>query len=224
MDIYVASPEGAKNLPVLLIFMEAFGINFHIQNVCKRFAQEGFLVASPDLYHRFGRKLIIPYEDRKTFLPLLGQMTNEEILEDVRATLSFLKNLEGAFTDKVSTLGFCVGGFASLLSASELDLYKCVSFYGSGVVRPREGISLNPFVQKLEHMKVPSLLFFGGQDASIPAGDIKEIEKNLMKSGTPFEVDIFQGSDHGFFCEERKTYDQGSSKIAFEKSLAYLKS
>lgn len=222
MDVYVSSPIAEQKLPVVIVLQEAFGVNHHIRSICDRLASQGFFAAAPDLFHREGRRIEVPYTDRRSFMPLLGNLKNSEIIEDVRDTLKFLEDLPTPDLSNVSTMGFCVGGFASALVATELNLKKMISFYGGGMVHRRDGIGLEPIVEKLGKIRSPCLFFFGGKDASISHDDIGTIEKKLSSSGVPFEVDIFETSDHGFFCDERKTYNQVDASIAWKKSIRFL--
>ena len=163
------------------------------------------------------------YSDRQAIMPLLGRLTNQGIIQDIRETLNFLDNLPQADLQNVSTIGFCVGGFASALAATKLNIKKMVAFYGAGMVRPREGFELKPIVNELPQIKAKSLLFFGGQDASIPLGDREAIQLRLHEAKVPYEIVVFDKSDHGFFCDERKSYDGESAKAAWEKTLTFLK-
>jgi carboxymethylenebutenolidase len=181
------------------------------------------VAAAPDIYHRFGRKIDVPYSERKEIMPLLGKLTNNAIIKDIRDTINFLEDLPTADTKSVSTMGFCVGGFASALAATKLSIKRMISFYGGGMVHSREGIGLTPILNDLGHIKSKCLFFFGGKDASISHDDIFEIEKKLTASKVPFEVNIFEYSDHGFFCDERKTYNEADAKVAWEKSLKFLR-
>lgn len=223
MDIYVSGPASKERAPVVIVLMEAFGVNHHIQSICDRLAQEGFLAAAPDIYHRFGRRIEVPYGERKDIMPLLGKLTNDGIIKDVRATINFLEDLPTADTKSINTLGFCVGGFASALSATKLSVKKMVSFYGGGMVHPRDGIGLTPILNDLGSIKSKCLFFFGGQDVSISHDDIGAIEQKLTSSKVPFEVSIFENSDHGFFCDERKTYNKEDAEVAWNKTLKFLK-
>lgn len=223
MDIYVASPDTKERLPVVIVLMEAFGINDHIKSICHRIAEQGYLAAAPDLYHREGRKIVLPYGDRSLIMPYISKLKNEDIVRDVRETINFLDDLPNADVKKISTLGFCVGGFSSVLCATQLGVQKMISFYGAGMVHPREGIALKPLLADMGKIKSKCLFFFGGKDASIPHDQIVEIEKKLTDSKVSFEVDIFENSDHGFFCDERKSYNQQDSSVAWAKTIAFLK-
>lgn len=223
MDIYVSSPDTKEKLPVVIVLQEAFGVNHHIRSVCDRLAAEGFLAAAPELFHRLGRRIEIPYGERKEIMPYLSKLTNEEIIFDVRETINFLENLPTADTTKISTIGFCVGGFASAFTATKLKIDKMISFYGAGMVHPRDGIALKPFLENMGTIKSRCLFFFGGKDASISHDEIFEIEKKLTAAKVPFEVSIFENSDHGFFCDERKSFNPPDAQVAWTKSIQFLK-
>lgn len=223
MDIYVASPVAKEKVPVVIVLMEAFGVNGHIRSICDRLAEEGFLAAAPDLYHREGRKIEIDYADRTKIMPLLGKLSNQGIIQDVRTTINFLEDLPFANTQLVSTIGFCVGGFSSVLSATRLKLDKMISFYGGGMVNARDGIGLTPILNDLASIKSKCLFFFGALDGSISHEDIATIEKKLTASKVKFEVVIFEKSDHGFFCDERKSYDNESATVAWNMTVSFLR-
>jgi carboxymethylenebutenolidase len=222
MPVFAAAPESGK-CPVMIVLQEAFGVNDHIKNVCRKFAREGFLALAPEIYHRKGQHITVPYGNREAIMPLLGTLSNEDILSDIRDVISFLPELSNADTSKVFTIGFCVGGFASLLAATELPLTGAVSFYGGGLVRPREGFHLKPFVENLPESHCPLLLFFGEQDASIPESDRFEVRRVLDENHVPHEMIVFGEADHGFFCDERKTFHPESARMAWEKTLNWLR-
>jgi carboxymethylenebutenolidase len=201
MDIYIARPANKEKAPVVIVLQEAFGVNAHIRSVCDRLAEEGFLAAAPDLYHREGRRIEIDYVERKNMMPLLGKLTNQRIIQDVRAAINFLEQIPSADIQNVNTIGFCVGGFASVLSATKLRVGKMISFYGGGMVHPREGISLTPIL----------------------SDDVGLIEQKLTSSKVKFDVVIYPNSDHGFFCDERKSFDSESAENAWNKTLSFLR-
>lgn len=220
LDLYVATPE--KKSPVILVFMEAFGINHHIQSVCERLAQEGFMAVAPDFYHREGRRIVVDYGNREAIFPLLRKLTNDEIIEDVKCTLQFLKDLPSANVNELYSIGFCVGGFMSALSATQFDIKRMISFYGGGMVRPREGFQIKPFLDDLKHIKGKTLFFFGGKDASISDSDINVLRQSLARENVSHEIVIFENGDHGFFCDERKSYDSQAATAAWKRVLEFF--
>src|SRR5205085_2402788 len=136
MPVFVAAPEGGRH-PVVIVIQEAFGVNHHIKDVCRRFAEQGYVALAPEIYHRKGHHITVSYSEREKIMPLLGTLTNDDLISDVRDVISFLPDLPNVDASKIFTVGFCVGGFASLLCATELSLTAAISFYGGGIVRPR---------------------------------------------------------------------------------------
>src|SRR3546814_2274991 len=51
---YFAKPDGTGKFPVILVVQEIFGINDHIQDICRRFAHQGYLAVAVDLFQRQG--------------------------------------------------------------------------------------------------------------------------------------------------------------------------
>jgi carboxymethylenebutenolidase len=223
MDIYVAAPETHSKQAVIIVLQEAFGVNSHIKDICQRFSQEGYLAVAPELFHRSARHLQIDYTDRKAFLPLLGELSNDDLLADIDSTIDFLQDLPSADTSQIFTIGFCMGGFASLLAATKFDLSGSISYYGAGVSRAREGIGLMPFTDNFSEITCPLLLFFGAGDASINQEDREKMKKALDKNSLQYEMEVFPGCDHGFFCDARKTFNQAFASESWKKTLQWLK-
>lgn len=223
MDIFVAASETQSKQPVIIVLQEAFGVNSHIKNICQRLSREGYVAVAPELFHRKGRHLQIDYSDRKAFLPLLGELTNDDLIDDIEATVNFLTDLPSADTSLVFTIGFCMGGFASLLSATKFKLSGAVSYYGAGVSRAREGIGLMPFTEYFSAIHCPVLLFFGANDASINQEDREKIKVALDKNSVEYQLEVYPGCDHGFFCDERKSFNQELASQSWKQTLQWLK-
>src|SRR2546425_1151454 len=49
---YRAAPAGKKNVPVVLVISEIFGVHEYIADTCRRLARAGYLAIAPDLYAR----------------------------------------------------------------------------------------------------------------------------------------------------------------------------
>lgn len=224
MEVYAAAEEHTHPLPVVVVLQEAFGVNAHIKKICRNFSGQGFFAVAPELYHRFGRHVQFPYTDRAVILPYLQQLSNEEILNDLNSLLAFLQDLPGVDSSKVYTVGFCVGGFSAILAATTLPLRGAISFYGAGLLYPREGFALKPLASELSNIECPLLLFFGEADSSIPQREVRELQELLKDHQVDHEIIVYPGSDHGFFCDERRSYDSVAASFAWKKIFHWLDS
>lgn len=223
MNIYTSSRQDSAKLPVVIVLQEAFGINSHIKNVCQRLASAGYLALAPELYHREGQHVTFDYSEKDRFMPYLGRLNNAGLLEDVQATIEFSQTLPNADNQNLFTMGFCMGGFTSMLSAVNFKLNGAISFYGAGVVNPRAGIGFKPFLELLAN-SCPLLLFYGEDDISIPEADRFAIRNELDQNHVPHEMLVFGKSDHGFFCDERRTFHKSAADQAWKKSLEWMQS
>ena len=51
---YRAMPASGKDFPVLLVIQEIFGVHEHIQDVCRRYAKQGYFAIAPEMFVRQG--------------------------------------------------------------------------------------------------------------------------------------------------------------------------
>ena len=49
VPFFYAAPAGKKNLPVILVIQEIFGVHEYIADTCRRFAKAGYLAIAPEL-------------------------------------------------------------------------------------------------------------------------------------------------------------------------------
>ena len=53
MELYEAKPDGEARGAIVVV-QEAFGVNDHIQDVTRRFAEAGYHAVAPAFFHRAG--------------------------------------------------------------------------------------------------------------------------------------------------------------------------
>lgn len=220
MMVYHAQPtEQSKNMAVI-VFMEAFGVNGHIRDVCHRLALEGYEVFAPDLFYRWGDQLQFDYSDRESAVSHIKKMTEQDLLQDIG---HLIHHLEGEKKIKhISTLGFCIGGYISFLTAINFPLVSAISYYGAGMMHERAGFQLGPLKKSFHLLKAPVLLFFGDLDASIPLSEVKEIDQELNRLKLPYQIHIFKDANHGFFCGQRGSYQVEAAHQSWDFTLDWL--
>ena len=221
MEAFQVLPDAEGPLPALVVAMEAFGVNTHIQEVCRRFAREGYAALAPDFYHRTGRMLTYAYDDPKR-REAFSALTNAGIETDVNAALAHLGGLDAVDAGRMGIAGFCVGGFMAFLAACRTDVATAVCFYGGGIVNPREGLRLEPLLSEAANIKVPVLCFFGDRDTSIPTSDVDAIRNRLGMQPREHQVVVYPGAEHGFFCDERASFKADAAADAWQRTVKWL--
>ncbi|MEP7027604.1 MAG: dienelactone hydrolase family protein [Candidatus Eisenbacteria bacterium] len=219
MEAYVARPAAPGANPAMVVVQEAFGVNGYIRDVCLRFAGEGYVAIAPELFHRSGSGIEIPYGDLPPAMAQIGILTNDGIEGDLAAAFAYARTDEEVDAWRVGLVGFCVGGFAAFLGACRLDPAATVSFYGGGIVRPRPGMRMEPVLEEAAAIDAPLLCLFGAEDGGIPPPDVAAIREGLEARAIGAEVVVYEGAKHGFFCDQRPAYHAEAAAAAWQRTL-----
>lgn len=218
MDAYEAQPKAAGSYPGIVVFMEAFGLNDHIKKITERIAQEGYVAIAPDLFYREAER-VVPYSDLKKAIGMMNRLQDAKVMEDVGAVIAHLKSQGNAKAGAVGVTGFCMGGRCTYLTAAthNKDVKAAVAFYGGGIPLG------NPSpLSQTGGIACPIYLFFGGKDPLIPTEHVEQIRAELTQKKINFALDVYPEATHGFFCDERPSYDEAAAKDAWEKTKAFF--
>ncbi|MGA2203392.1 MAG: dienelactone hydrolase family protein [Terriglobales bacterium] len=216
MAAYVARPEQGGPHPGLLVFQEAFGVNHHIRSVSERFAAEGYVVIAPELFHRTAPGFEGSYTDFPAVMPHLQAMTTETAEMDIGSAHEWLRSNAQVKPNEISSVGFCMGGRFSFLANSVVPLRAAVSFYGGGIA---PGL-----LDRASKVQAPSLLIWGGLDKHITPEHRKAVTDALSAQQKIYVNVEFSQADHGFFCDERASYEPRSARQAWALTLEFLRS
>ncbi|WP_413204969.1 dienelactone hydrolase family protein [Rhodospirillum sp. A1_3_36] len=229
MDASLARPAAPGRYPAVIVGMELFGVTGHIRSLVERFAEAGFVAVAPNFYHRTGAGLELAYDEagRARGFDLLHALNRSDVLEDVAATLHVLRQREDT-GPKIGFAGFSVGGMIAYLAAASLDLSAVAVFY-AGWLTTSEGplggaepaLALTPAIAD----RGTALLFLVGEDdALIPADQRGEIARALEDTGVRPGMVVLPGVGHGFFCDERGSFDQEARDESWGRVLALFSS
>jgi carboxymethylenebutenolidase len=213
MNVFIARPGGDGPFPAILVFQEAYGVNDHIRDVTSRFARLGYLAAAPELFHRTAPGFEGRYDDGGPAMENLGKLTTEGLEADIRATYELVRK-EKSWSGRIVSIGFCMGGRVSFLANAVLPLAAAVSFYGGGIV---PGL-----LDRAARQNGPIALFWGGRDKHIGADQRTAIRESLEKASRPFIESLFSFADHGFFCDQRASYNPDAARDAWALATSFL--
>jgi carboxymethylenebutenolidase len=219
---YVALP-GSEIKGAVIVCFEIFGLNRHIEDLCRRFAKVGYIAAAPDFYHRCDGQTVISYSDRESALTLANTLTDESVMADIESVFRYLQSQLGN-AHSIGIAGYCLGGRLAFLAACRNPgLAACVSFYGGGIPKTGrfKGLTAVP-LDEAASIRTPMFLAFGGQDQSIPSEDVEQIRDRLAELGKEATIEVYPDAGHGFMCEERESYDANAAKDGWAKTIAFL--
>ncbi len=206
---YLATPEGGGGLP-LVVIQEWWGLVPHIEDVCDRFAAEGFVALAPDLYR--GEKTTEPDEAGK----LMMALNIEQAAKDMSGAVDEVALRAGG--SRVGVTGFCMGGgLALVLACHRPDLIKaCVPWYG-----------LIPWPEAQpdwSRLDAPVLGHYAEQDGFFGPDAVAELQGTLTDLGKEAELVVHPGVDHAFFNDTRpEVYDALTSAKAWSHTVGFLR-
>jgi len=202
---YLATPESGSG-PGVVVLQEWWGLVDHIKDVADRFAEAGYVALAPDFYN--GETTTSPDDAGKMMMALnIGE--SEKIL---RGAIDYVIGLDATSSDKVGTVGFCMGGQLSLFAAcANPKVGACVVYYG---IHPE----VHPDIPNLQ---APVLGFFAEKDGFVTPEVARKLESDLKDAGKSVEIHIYSGADHAFFNDTRtEVYNKSYAEDTWRKMLA----
>ncbi|MCF8568483.1 dienelactone hydrolase family protein [Alicyclobacillus tolerans] len=248
---YFAKPERVQGpLPAILVIQEIWGVDEHIQEITRRFAQAGYVAFAPDLYAVNGQRPAAleaqQIEAVKAFLDTLppsawGNPAERDAAvaalpspqrENVGATLSTLfgglkmSNYMGQLT---ATSSFLRGEFAETRSRGVASVGFCMGGALSALLASSDPAlsgavvfyGSSPSPEQVANIACPVLGFYGERDTRITS-TVPELAENMQKAGKSFESVVYQGANHAFFNDTRASYHVAAARDAFARTLEFF--
>ena len=201
---WYARPVGVGPHPAVLVFIEAFGVNAHFQDVAQRLPRAGYCAMVPDLYH--GKTY--EYSDFDSAIGHLKTLNDAVVMQEAHMAIQALQQRTEVWKDAIGALGFCMGGrYAFMANAIQADhLRASVAFYGGGIAPDRDSVGRKPVLHLVDQMRAPLLLLYGAEDQSITPGEHGRIATALSTAGKRYTLAVFSGAPHGFFADPRDSF------------------
>ncbi len=228
VPFYYAAPEGKKNLPIILVVQEIFGVHEYIADTCRRFAKAGYLAIAPDLYARQGDAS--KYTDvSKLLAEVVAKVPDAQVMADLDGAVQWAGE-NGGNTKRVGVTGFCWGGRATWLYAEHSKNVKAgVAWYGRLVGAASPVTPKHP-VELAATLKAPVLGLYGGQDGGIPLTTVNQMKDALAEAGAKgnkaakaSEFVVYPQAPHAFHADYRPSYRKEAAEDGFQRALDWFK-
>jgi len=210
---YVARPAATK-APAVVVIQEIFGVNGVMRAIADDLATQGYLAICPDLFWRIEPGIDITDQSEAEWAKAFELYTAFNVdkgVEDIAATLATVRADEGC-NGKVGSVGFCLGGLLSFLTATRTDIDAAVCFYGVGIENK---------VDEAKALRRPVLLHVAEEDQFVPKTAQADLTKAL--SGHPLAtLHNYADRDHAFARKGGEHYDAADAALAEQRTLAFL--
>ena len=211
---YLALPPGGSG-PGLLLWQEIFGVNEHMRAVAEQYALAGFVVLAPDVFWRQAPRVELGYtgDDFQRAIGLMKGYADPDALADIAAAMKTLR-ARAELTGKVGSIGYCMGGRLTYLTAATCDVAAAVPYYGGGIQGQLDRASA---------IRCPMQFHYAEQDNNIPLSAVDQVRAALpVLPGVTHEVHVYPGAHHGFNCWARASYHARSAALAHGRALSFL--
>jgi carboxymethylenebutenolidase len=214
LPAFVAEPAGAQRgsaslVPRIVIAPEIFGLSPWIKSVARRLAHEGFRAVAPEIFARDREPI---GAEAQSWMARMRRLDIPQAMRDLGAALDSLGD------GKAASIGFCLGGALSLLTAAEGGLSACVDCYG----RPRwsHETAAPHAIDAARRIRCPVLAVYGSRDQSIPVAHAEELRAALPPGS---ELAIYDAG-HAFLNDTRpEMYVEGQATLAWGKIIGFLR-
>jgi carboxymethylenebutenolidase len=220
MPAYSARPANGKNLPIVLVVQEIFGVHEHIKDVARRFAKLGYLAVAPELYARQGDVSKLANIDE--IRPIVAKVPDEQVMADLDAAADWAAKHDGD-PKRLGITGFCWGGRIVWLYAAHNPRLKAgVAWYGR-VEGPATALQPRHPIDRVRELGAPVLGLYGGADAGIPNEGVDRMREALRAAGKPSEIHTYAEAPHAFFADYRPSYRKGPAEDGWKRLLDWLR-
>ncbi len=183
VDGFLSRPTAGDPRAAIVLIHGYRGLDDGQRAVTRRFAQEGFVCLSPDLFHG---KTFHTLEDcalKKTSLDI------PRAVEKIVDSVPYLRKLPWVGKKRIAVLGFCMGGGLALYALAQSRAFA------AGVIYYQ---SLFPDPEDLKTISAPLLCHYGTDDPGTTKAEIDMFRETLDKYKKKYEIEMYEGAGHAF--------------------------
>jgi len=218
---YRAMPQNGRDLPVVLVVQEIFGVHEHIKDICRRFAKRGYLAVAPELFARQGDPTRFQ-NIQEIIANVVSKVPDAQVMSDLDATATWAFR-NGGHRAKLGITGFCWGGRIVWLYAAHSDRLKAgVAWYGRLGGSATELTPKHP-LDVAAALKAPVLGLYGGQDQGIPLDTVERMRAALRAANKPSEIHVYPDAPHGFHADYRPSYRKEAAEDGWKRLLEWFR-
>jgi carboxymethylenebutenolidase len=183
VDGFLSRPTHGCARPAIVLVHGYRGLDDGQRAVTRRFAEEGFVCLSPDLFHGKTYHTLEDCALKKTSLDI------PRAVDNIVDSVPYLRKLPWVAKKKIAVLGFCMGGGLALYA-----LAKSKAF-GAGVIYYQ---SMFPDPADLKTIRAPMLCHYGTDDPGTTQTEIDMFKCALDSYKKKYQIEMYPGAGHAF--------------------------
>ena len=216
IDAYLSQPSTPGRYPGVIVTMEGMGLEDHMKDLARRFAERGYIAIAPDLYTREGRP--VP----ENVLETLFSVPDSQTMGDLEGAALYLKSRAHA-NGKVGIIGFCSGGRYTLMFACTSQNVNAAVDSAGGMIIPDELTPNRPVaaIDMVPNLACPLLALFGEEDANPSPAHAARLKEELDRHGKTYEFQMYRDAGHAFFADYRPSYRAAPAQDMWHRVLVF---
>lgn len=232
MDAYVACPGEGGPFPLVIMYMDIWGLREELFGLARMVAEQGYYCVLPNLFYRKGK---LRYEQRNAdgrtvsfdtlpeavkteMLGLARGLTRQMIKTDVEAIFGFVgdKPVSGG---PAGTVGFCLGGRIGFFAAQAFpDRFRAVSSLHGTLLVTDAPDSVH---RQIERMK--GEVYFGHGELDRSSAPEVVVALNAAcdsNADLACRSQMHEGAHHGYSLPDRDVHDATATAIDWRETLS----
>jgi carboxymethylenebutenolidase len=217
---YMVQPRGSGKHAAVVVIHDSQGLDSSARNIVNRLGEAGYVALAPDLLSRIGGTgkrtpeeimqalgQTMRDDSAEDTARAIGRITAAQTVADVKAAFGFLEKSAAVDAAKVSAIGLGWGSWRTfMLAGGTPRLHRAVVFYGS---TPDTG---------LDSIAAPVLAHYAQFDFLVTGNAVW----TRQQLGSRFTYHVYP-TGRGFLNEAAAQYDEASSKLAWTRTLEFLR-
>jgi len=225
MRTLVARPEAEGTYPGLLVYSDIFQLTKPTFRAVVRFASYGFIVCSPEIYHRIeppGRVLDFD-ADRDTALADAQKTLVHHFDADTRTVLDYLHAHPQVRNGQIGVSGFCIGGHLTVRAALQPDVRAGAAFYPTGLHEDSLGGSRGvDTLARVNEITGKLLVIFGTEDPHIPIDGRARVVAALRAANVSARISEYEG-EHAFMRDKGPRWNASETDRAYAEAVGFFR-
>ncbi len=230
-DVNVKTPDGTADCyfvhpatgtaPGVLIWPDIFGLRPAFRQMGKRLAESGYAVLVVNPFYRVKKAPTAPAGGATPIADVmsLAQGLNENThMTDAKAFIGWLdEQSQVAKNRRMGTQGYCMGGPIAFRTAAAMPdrVGAVASFHGGGLVTPQPN---SPHLQAAKSHAQFLVAIAASDDEKAP-NDKNAIREAFAQAKLPAEIEVYQGSMHGWCPPDSRAYNEPLAEKAWSRLL-----
>jgi len=203
---YLAMPDDSGPHPGVVVIHEAQGLDGHIKDVTRRFADAGYVTLAVDLFTGRNRAVCMA----RYMAGALGGSVNRYGVNDLKSALTMLAKMTNVDAQRLGAVGFCMGGgFAIAWACTDSRLKAIAPFY-----------SVNPRPIEVTRRLCPVVGSYPEQDFTARSG--RALDEALTRFQVKHDIRVYPGARHSFFNDAKPSFNRGAADDSWSRLLTFF--